>query len=497
MQRWFSQAIGGLPRQFWLLWTGTLINRLGSFVVIFLAIYLTGERGFSQSQAGLVIGLYGVGGALGTTAGGVLADRWGRRPTMLVAQFGAAALMLALGFAHEYGQILATTFLLGFFSEAVRPAFSAMMVDVVPEKDRVRAYSLNYWAINLGFALSSVGAGLAAKADYLLLFVVDAASTLITATIFLIFVKETRPTRLGVRRQARSGGLGTALRDRIFVGYLLISLGGVVVMMQHMSTLPIAMTADGLSAATYGAVIAVNGVLIVLGQLFIPKLIGGHDNARVLAVASLIIGVGFGLTAFANAAWFFALTVVIWTLGEMLQSPSNAATVAGLSPASLRGRYQGLSSLSWSAGTALAPILGGFTQEHLGDAALWLGCFAVCALVAAGHLLAAPSRRRRIAAMAELPPSEPAAALSAATPPPSAASAPTSAAAISSATSTASAAAASTSAGASTDSAATSPSSAADLAAAAATVALGATPPAEAEPVADIPPEIVKEPSSR
>jgi MFS family permease len=396
VQKWFGQAIGGLPRQFWLLWTGTLINRLGSFVVIFLAIYLTSERGFSQSQAGLVIGLYGVGGALGTTAGGVLADRWGRRPTMLTGQFGAAALMLGLGFAHAYGQILAVTFLLGFFSEAVRPAFSAMMVDVVPERDRVRAYSLNYWAINLGFALSSVGAGLAAKADYRLLFVVDAASTLITATIFLVFVKETRPARSSPRRQAPAGGLGTVLRDRVFVSYLLISLGGVIVMMQHMSTLPIAMTSDGLSAATYGWVIAVNGVLIVLGQLFVPKLIGGHDDARVLAVATLIIGVGFGLTAFADAPWFFALTVVVWTLGEMLQSPSNATTVAALSPAALRGRYQGLSSLSWSAGTALAPVLGGFTQEHLGDAALWFGCFLVCALVAVGHLLAAPSRRRRI-----------------------------------------------------------------------------------------------------
>jgi MFS family permease len=184
------------------------------------------------------------------------------------------------------------------------------------------------------------------------------------------------------------------------VGYLVISLGGIVVMMQHMSTLPIAMTADGLSAATYGWVIAVNGVLIVLGQLFVPKLIGTYDESRVLAVATVIIGVGFGLVAFAHAAWFFALTVVIWTLGEMLQSPSNAATVAALSPPALRGRYQGLSSLTWSAGAALAPILGGFTQQHLGNASLWLGCFAVCALVAIGHLIAGPSRSRRVASLA-------------------------------------------------------------------------------------------------
>jgi MFS family permease len=140
-------------------------------------------------------------------------------------------------------------------------------------------------------------------------------------------------------------------------------------------------------------------VLIVLGQLFVPKLIGDHDPSRVLAVAALIIGVGFGLVAFAHAAWFFAVTVVIWTLGEMLQSPSNAATVAALSPPALRGRYQGLSSLNWSAGTALAPILGGLTQQHLGDAALWLGCFGVCALVAIAHLIAGPSRARRVATL--------------------------------------------------------------------------------------------------
>ncbi|MBU2663077.1 MFS transporter [Actinoplanes bogorensis] len=394
MRGWFGQAVGGLPRQFWLLWTGTLINRLGSFVVIFLAIYLTADRHFSQSRAGLVIGLYGVGGAIGTTVGGVLADRWGRKPTMLTAQFGAAALMLALGFAHDYGQILAVTFLLGVFTEAVRPAFSAMMVDVVPDRDRVRAFSLNYWAINLGFALSAVGAGLAAKVDYLLLFVVDAGTTLVTALICLIFLRETKPTV--VVKQRDSGGMITVLRDRVFMTYLLISAGGIVVMMQHMSTLPIAMTSEGLSAATYGWVIAVNGVLIVLGQLFVPRLIDGRSPARVLALGSLIIGVGFGLTAFAHAPWFFALTVIVWTLGEMIQSPSNATTVAALSPPSMRGRYQGLNSLGWSAGTALAPIVGGLTQEHLGNAALWIGCFAVCALVAVGHLAAAPSRERRI-----------------------------------------------------------------------------------------------------
>jgi MFS family permease len=393
------QAAGGLPRTFWLLWTGTLINRLGGFVVIFLAIYLTGERGFSQSQAGLVIGLYGAGGAVGTVVGGVLTDRWGRRPTLLTAQFGAAALLPALGLAHDYAHILVAAFLLGVFADGVRPAFAAMMIDVVPERDRVRAFSLNYWAINLGFATASIGAGLAAQVDYLLLFLVDAGTTLIAALISLIFLAETRPVRRAAAAAVRGPGMRMVFADRAFIVFLLLNLGAVLVMFQHMSTLPIAMSADGLSPATFGWVIAVNGVLIVAGQLFVPRLIAGRDRNRVLSLATLIMGVGFGLVAFADSAWFFAVTVVIWTLGEMLQSPSTAALVAELSPAALRGRYQGVSSLSWSVAAAVAPVAGGFVQEHLGDAALWLGCAGVGAVVALAQLLSGPARERRIAAL--------------------------------------------------------------------------------------------------
>jgi MFS family permease len=113
----------------------------------------------------------------------------------------------------------------------------------------------------------------------------------------------------------------------------------------------------------------------------------------------MIIGVGFGLGAFAGSAWFYAFSVVIWTLGEMLQSPSNAALIADLSPAALRGRYQGINSLSWSAGTALAPIAGGFVQQHLGSATLWLGCAGVGVLVALGQIASGPARERRAVAL--------------------------------------------------------------------------------------------------
>ncbi|MEV4200336.1 MDR family MFS transporter [Micromonospora globbae] len=396
---WFRDTAGGLPTRFWYLWTGTLINRLGSFVLVFLAIYLTQERGFSASQAGLVIGLWGVGGALGTTVGGTLADRWGRRPTLLTAHLGAATMMLALGLARPLWAVALGALLLGAFAEAARPAFGAMMIDVVPEKDRLRAFSLNYWAINLGFACAAILAGFAAQAGYLLLFVVDAITTLVTAVIIFTRVGETRRVTGPVSRGAAApaGALRTILSDRIFLGFVTLNLFAALLFLQHISMLPIAMGDSGLSPATYGSVIALNGVLIVVGQLFVPRLIRGRSRSHVLALATLVTGVGFGLTAFAETAWFYGLTVLIWTLGEMLNSPSNATLIAELSPAELRGRYQGVFSLSWQVAGAAAPILGGLVREHAGNTTLWLGCAVVGAVMAVAHLISGPARERRAA----------------------------------------------------------------------------------------------------
>jgi MFS family permease len=400
MRGWLRNTAGGLPTTYWYLWTGTLVNRMGSFVIIFLAIYLTVERDFSASYAGLVLGLYGAGGAIGVLTGGVLADRWGRRPTLLTAHLGAATTMLGLGFARDRYAIAAGALLLGVVAEAARPAFSAMMVDVVPEGDRLRAFTLNYWAINLGFACSAVLAGLAAQAGYLLLFVVDAATTLVTATIVFLRVRETRPATSRARAAAPTrAGLHTVFGDRVFLAYIALNVLVALVFLQHLSTLPIAMGQDGLSPATYGSVIALNGVMIVAGQLFIPRLIRDRGRSRTMAVATVVIGAGFGLTALADTALVYAASVLIWTFGEMLNSPSNATLMAELSPAALRGRYQGVFSLSWSVAAFTAPVLGGYVQQHAGNAVVWWGCAAIGGFVAAMHLLAGPARERRAAAV--------------------------------------------------------------------------------------------------
>ncbi|MGH3716642.1 MAG: MDR family MFS transporter [Micromonosporaceae bacterium] len=398
VRRWWGANVGGLPGSFWYLWLGTLISRASAFVIIVLAFYLVQERGFSAAFAGLVFGLFGAGNAFGVLVGGVLADRWGRRATALTGHLASAVVLVALGLAVEPVAIAALATLLGFVSNLVRPAFGAMMADIVPPTDRLRAFSLNYWAINVGFSIAAILAGMTAGVSYLLLFLVDAAGAVLTGLVIFLKVPETRPAvPAPVQGEAAPGGTMTVFRDGVFMGFVGLTLVTSLVFMQHISTLPVAMQLDGLSAATYGWVIALNGILIVAGQLFVPRLINGRSRTGVLAVAALVMAVGFGLTAYADAAWLYAITVLVWTLGEMLQSPSNSTLIADLSPAALRGRYQGVFSLAFSGAAFAAPILGGYVLQDFGSTTLWLGCTALGVLAAAGYLATGPARERRAA----------------------------------------------------------------------------------------------------
>ena len=387
LRRALTETMGGLPRQFWWLWTSTLVNRLGGFVVTFLALYLTADRGYSASYAGLVASLFGLGAAVASVGAGVLTDRIGRRPTLMAAQVGTALSTAVLGFADGQVAIASVAFLVGLCSNASRPAVSAMIADLVPAADRVRAYSLNYWAINIGFGVSAAAAGLIAAHGYLTLFLLDALTTLLCAVVVFVKIPETRPEASAVRRDAAAVSLGTVFRDTRFMAVVALTLLLALVVQQGSTTLAVDMGQAGITAAQYGLVIGLNGVLIVLLQIPVTRMTAGRNRTALLVASALLTGWGFGLTALAgSSAILFAVTVAVWTIGEIMNAPTMMGLVAELSPAHARGRYQGVYSLSWSLASFLGPALGGLLLQYAGGGAVWGACALLGTLAAAGYL---------------------------------------------------------------------------------------------------------------
>ncbi|WP_329553748.1 MDR family MFS transporter [Streptomyces sp. NBC_00696] len=387
LRRAARETVSGLPREFWWLWTSTLVNRLGAFVSTFMALYLTLDRGYSATYAGLVASLYGLGGVASSIGAGVLTDRIGRRPTLLIAQSATAASVALLGFVHDPASIAAVACLVGAASNASRPAVQAMMADIVRPEDRVRAFSLNYWAINLGFAISSMAAGFIAEVSYRAGFLLEAGMTAVCAVVVFLRLPESRPT---VAADAGKGAadavrLGTVLRDGRFMSVVGLSFLVAVVFQQGSVGLPVAMGEAGFTPADYGTAIAINGFLIVVLQIPVTRLIEHRDAKRLLVVSSILAGYGFGLTAFAGSVGVFALTVCVWTLGEMINAPTQTGLVVRLSPVQGRGRYQGMYTLSWAVAALVAPLMSGAVIDHLGAAWLWAMCAAVGTVAAVGY----------------------------------------------------------------------------------------------------------------
>ncbi|MDT6985194.1 MDR family MFS transporter [Streptomyces lusitanus] len=388
VRRALSESVSGLPRAFWWLWTSTLVNRLGAFVATFMALYLTLDRGYSASYAGLVVALHGLGGVISSLGAGVMTDRLGRRPTLLVAQTATALSVALLGFVRDPVAIAAVAFLVGMASNASRPAVQAMMADIVRPEDRIRAFSLNYWAINLGFAVSSMGAGFIAEVSYLAGFLIEAGMTLLCAVLVFVKLPESRPERQAAGpggTKEESVSLGTVLRDGRFMGVVGLSFLIALVFQQGYLGLPVAMGEAGFTPADFGMAIAVNGVLIVVLQLPVTRLIEHRDPRRMLVVSSLLAGYGFGLTAFAGSVGVFALTVCVWTLAEIVNAPVQTGLVVRLSPVQGRGRYQGVYTSSWAVAALVAPLMSGFVIDRWGAAWLWGTCAVVGTVAGLGY----------------------------------------------------------------------------------------------------------------
>ncbi len=308
----WHDAVGGLPSDFWILWSGILVNRIGAMAFPFLSFFLA-SKGFSENVAALVL--------------------------------LSAVAMLAMPWGNSVFLIDLCAFLAGFAFDFQRPAVLATVADLVPVSDRVRAFGLNYWAVNIGASLAPLIGGVLAAISFLFLFTFDAVSSL--CYFLLIFFRLREPAQ----------HLSTSRRSSPFAGFsdprmlLLFVLSSFLTaqFFQAYSTLPLVMRLHGLNVGDYSRAIIANGLTVVIFSIPLSRILQRWSAARALALAAACVGIGFFLTQFAHTQ---------------------------------RGVYQGTYSMSWSLGILVGPALGGWVLQTVGGHVLWSGCGIVGCLVA-------------------------------------------------------------------------------------------------------------------
>jgi MFS family permease len=371
-------TLRSFPRPVWILCAGIFLNKFGTFVVPFLTLYLT-RRGFTTRDVGWALAAYGVGRLGATFLGGHLADTLGRRKTIVVSMTSAAAILLLLSQARSLPVIILLTGMASLTGELYLPACGALLTDLVPEHRRVTAYAAYRMAFNAGWAFGpAVGAFLAAH-SFTWLFTGDALTSVLFGVIAWTWLP--RGLRSSQREIGWSQAWGVIRQDRRIQQVALATVFIGLVIHQLVSTYGLHVTALGFSDATYGVLLSLNGLLVVVCELAITAWSRRFPSRRAMAVGYLLMGAGMIVNAAFHNLSALVIGMTVFTFGEMIYAPVAGAYVAGLAPTRLRGRYMGAWGFSNSVSLTLGPSLGLMVFDH-SPTTLWLCCGALAALAA-------------------------------------------------------------------------------------------------------------------
>jgi MFS family permease len=348
-------SLRALPRAAWILFFGTFLNKFGGFVVPFLTLYLT-SRGYSVSETSCAVASYGIGSMMASLLGGHLADHLGRRQTILLSMFSGAATMMLLSQARGLPFVVILTALAGLTNEFYRPASQALLADVVQPSQRITAFAALRVSFNAGFAFGPATAGFLAAYGYFWLFAGDAATSVLYGLVVLFALPRVtyNPQNNASWREA----LCVLRRDRRLHQLLLANFAIALIFFQLASTYGLFVTKLGYSAATYGVVVSLNGALIVLFELPLTRVTRRFSRRRVLAAGYVLCAAGYALNALTHSIAGLAVCMLILTLGEMIAMPMSQAYIADLAPHHMRGRYMGVSGLTWALALITGPALG-------------------------------------------------------------------------------------------------------------------------------------------
>ena len=357
----YKTSFAGLSSETWLLSFIMLINRSGTMVLPFMTLYLTNkEMNRSLSEAGVVMGLWGLGAIIGAFFGGKLSDKIGFRKVQLITLFSGGVMFLVLGQIRAYSLICIATFILSLVNEAFRPANQSAVAFYSTAANRTRSYILNRMSINLGWAVGASVGGILASYNYELLFWVDGLTNIMAAALLFFIMKPTRKLKTEEEIKTDAEPVRSAYKDKVYLWFIfLVTLFGIC-FFQLFTTIPKFYRDDmHLSERFIGFIMAFNGILIVsVEMVLIYKIEGKHKNLIFIAAGTAICALSFLSLLIPGPAKLIALLgILLVTIGEITSMPFMNSFWTSRSNEKNRGQYAALLTIAFGIAQTIGPFL--------------------------------------------------------------------------------------------------------------------------------------------
>jgi predicted MFS family arabinose efflux permease len=386
----YLDAFSGISREVWLLAIVALINRSGTMVVPFLAIYLKSEMKFSYLDIGTIMSIFGMGSLIGNYFGGKLTDKIGFYPVLFWSLFLGGLAFILLGFISSFPAWCLAILLLGIVGEAFRPAIYTGLASYSEGTYQTRGTSLIRLAVNLGISVGpAIGGLIAYNIGFSGLFWADGLTCIAAAFFMRIFIPYKSNKKIDRNTPKVAAGL-SAYRDLhflIFIGFLIFTSLG---FMQFFLLIPMYYKEHFLfNESQIGLILALNGMLIVLFEMpLVHKLENKISKLFLIALGSGLLGISFLILVPGFTFWYVAVfSLIVLTLGEIFNMPFANSFAMNQAPEGRRGQYMALYAMAYSIAHIIAPGMGSFFIEHYSYSLLWTVNGILCLLSMAGFYL--------------------------------------------------------------------------------------------------------------
>jgi predicted MFS family arabinose efflux permease len=283
--------------------------------------------------------------------------------------------------------LLVTVILVGAVAQLYRPASAALLSELTPKHRQVMIFAMYRLALNLGTTAAPLVAVLLVAVSYNLLFWAEAAAACCYAVIAAIALprrkivastpdaEEKEPQTTG-----QGSGYGAVLADRRYLLYLAAMFINSAAYIQYVTTLPLAMKAEGLATAWYGSLITLNGIMVITCELLVTKVTQRLPLRLVVAVGLVLLGAGLSLLSIPLGVSVFVAGTVVGTLSEIVSGPTEFAYPGIAAQPGMTARYMGSMQATFGLGTAIGPVVGVAAWDLIGVNAWW--CWGLACLVA-------------------------------------------------------------------------------------------------------------------
>lgn len=371
----YKNAYSGLSPETWWLSITMLINRSGTMVIPFLTIYLTRpEMGYSIGQAGIVMGLFGLGAVVGAYISGKLTDKIGFYPIQLFTLFFGGILFIILGHLKTYGWICVGTFVLSMVNEAFRPANSTAIAFYSKEGNRTRSYALNRLSINLGWAVGNAIGGLLAYYNYQLLFWVDGITNILAALFMFVVLKPAKGGKVSAPATNETPD-HSAYKDRIYLLFVVLVTLFASCFFQLFTNLTAYFRNElHFSERFIGLLGAINGIVIVLIEMVIIfRIEGKRQNTFFIIRGVFLCGLAYVMLVLLplEMKWVAILMILMMTAGEIFSMPFMNSFWISRTTMYNRGQYAALYTVAWATAQTLGPAIGAQIAQFAGFTILW------------------------------------------------------------------------------------------------------------------------------